>query len=473
MAGKNGKKSKKTGRRKRKKNIYRTIRIATIAITAVLVVIILAVVLPKQTSEASKTDQIRIFIDGENCSNVTEAQAQQLLLNKYKWDMSVAYGDEVMEIPNPFEDTIRRVVESAFSEARWEQERLDSRSFWTKLFGGNKESVLVERSLDFPGLEEIAANTAYEVASRWSVPARDCHITGYDAESDAFLFSDAAFGEEIDIEKLETAILEAYQNKEYAAVLTAEGKRVAPKITKDAYCVIGSYTTTTTANQDRNTNVRLAAEAVNGQLVAAGGQFSFNTVVGERTEAKGYRPAPAYANGETVQEYGGGVCQVSSTLYNAVIAAGLKTDERTGHSYEPTYVTPGQDATVSYMKPDFLFTNTGEVTIGIRSVYQNRTMYVEIVGIPILEEGVKRYLDSVQVTVLDPPEPSYSEDPTLAYGEEVVDKNPTNGSIWTTDIVLEKDGEILERTYLHQTRYKGHAAVIRRNTQTPVVQETE
>ena len=148
-----------------------------------------------------------------------------------------------------------------------------------------------------------------------------------------------------------------------------------------------------------------------------------------------------------------------------MIAAGLRTDERTGHSYEPTYVTPGQDATVSYKKPDFVFTNTSSETVGIRTHFQNRTMYVEIFGIPVLEEGVKRYMESKQVSVLDPPEPSYVDDPELAPGEEVVAKNPTNGSVWTTDIVEEKNGEIISREYLHQTRYKGHAAVIHRNPQ--------
>ncbi len=158
---------------------------------------------------------------------------------------------------------------------------------------------------------------------------------------------------------------------------------------------------------------------------------------------------------------------VSSILYNAVIAAGLQTTERTGHSYEPTYVTPGQDATVSYMKPDFVFTNTSEVPVGIRTSFQNRTMYVEIFGVPVLETGTKRYMESRKVSDVEPPAPTYIEDPAVPYGEEVIAKNSTNGSVWTTDIVLEKDGEVVERTYLHRTSYKGHAAVIHRNTQTP------
>lgn len=98
--------------------------------------------------------------------------------------------------------------------------------------------------------------------------------------------------------------------------------------------MIGTYSTTTTANKDRNKNIELAAEALNGLILQPGEEFSFNKATGERSEAKGYRPAGAYVNGELVEEPGGGVCQVSSTLYNAVIFSGLTTTERHAHSYE-------------------------------------------------------------------------------------------------------------------------------------------
>ncbi len=454
--------------RKRKKLLYRRIRIGVIALVAVAVVAFLVVQIPGRVREASKTDNILIYVDGENFTNMTQKQAQEYLESKYAWNMSVVYGEQSMPIENPFTEAIEKVVARAYKEAEWEQMRLDSRSFWDKLFPkAEDEQILIQHDLGLPDLSEIAANLAAEVARQWSVPAKDSVITGYDAASGMFVFSPATDGMVINEEKLKEDILRAYENKDYQAVLTAEASSMAPQITKENYRVIGSYTTTTTNNKDRNTNVQLAAEAVNGQIVQPGEKFSYNTVVGERTEAKGYKPAAAYANGETVQEYGGGVCQVSSTLYNAVIAAGLQTTERTGHSYEPTYVTPGQDATVSYMKPDFVFTNTSEVPVGIRTSFQNRTMYVEIFGVPVLETGTKRYMESRKVSDVEPPAPTYIEDPAVPYGEEVIAKNSTNGSVWTTDIVLEKDGEVVERTYLHRTSYKGHAAVIHRNTQTP------
>ena len=168
--------------------------------------------------------------------------------------------------------------------------------------------------------------------------------------------------------------------------------------------------TKTTANSKRNTNVRLACEALNGTIVQPGQELSFNDTVGERTEAKGYQGAAAYNNGEVVQEIGGGVCQVSTTLYNAVLKAGLKISVRRSHTFEPSYVTPGQDATVSWGGPDFKFINNSNTAIGIRARYADQTCTVSVYGIPILEEGVTYSLDAKKIADLDPPAPIYEED---------------------------------------------------------------
>lgn len=119
-------------------------------------------------------------------------------------------------------------------------------------------------------------------------------------------------------------------------------------------------------------NVRLAAAALNGKIIQPGEEFSFNLTTGNRTTDKGYRPAGAYVNGVLVEEPGGGVCQVSSTLYNAVVFSGLKTTERHAHSYEPSYVTPGEDAMVSYdghSGPDMKFVNNSKTAVGIKTSF--------------------------------------------------------------------------------------------------------
>ncbi|RID88360.1 hypothetical protein D1970_02005 [Mesobacillus zeae] len=121
---------------------------------------------------------------------------------------------------------------------------------------------------------------------------------------------------------------------------------------------IGHYVTTyNNHNWERSHNISLAAKAIDNKVVFPGETFSFNSIVGQRTEARGYKPAPVIVKGELSEGVGGGICQVSSTLYNAVDFSGLKVLRRYKHSKEVPYVPPGRDAAVSWAGPDFIFKN--------------------------------------------------------------------------------------------------------------------
>ncbi|MFD1067415.1 VanW family protein [Oceanobacillus locisalsi] len=112
-----------------------------------------------------------------------------------------------------------------------------------------------------------------------------------------------------------------------------------------------------TSNAERTRNIELSAEAVNNTVIFPGEYFSFNEVVGERTRERGYLPAPVIVKGEFSEDIGGGICQVSSTLFNAVDLQGIEVTERYAHSREVPYVPKGRDATVSWWGPDFAFRN--------------------------------------------------------------------------------------------------------------------
>ena len=218
---------------------------------------------------------------------------------------------------------------------------------------------------------------------------------------------------------------------------------------KDKYKIIASVTTKTTSNELRNTNVKLAAAAVNGTVLQPGEEFSFNTVVGQRTAEKGYKPAAAYNQGEVVEEVGGGVCQISSTLYNAVFRAGLTTTYRRAHTFAPTYVTPGTDATVSWPGPDYKFVNNSKHAIGILSWYSNQTATVQIYGLPVLPDGVKWELVSEKVKDLPVPAPQ------IITPEQGKESNGSAGSEWQAYKVITKDGKT-EKVKDHYASYKGH-----------------
>lgn len=125
------------------------------------------------------------------------------------------------------------------------------------------------------------------------------------------------------------------------------------------------------SNKDRSTNLELAASKINGTILAPGEEFSYNTTVGARTIASGYKEAKIYSNGKVVDGLGGGICQISSTLYNAVILANLEVTERYNHQFLTSYVPAGRDATVVYGVKDLKFKNNRSYPIKIELKVSN------------------------------------------------------------------------------------------------------
>lgn len=126
------------------------------------------------------------------------------------------------------------------------------------------------------------------------------------------------------------------------------------------------------SNKNRTTNLILAANKINGTVLMPGETFSYNKVVGARTIAAGYREAPIYVSGEVVDGLGGGICQITSTLYNAVVFANLDITQRSNHQFIPSYVTASRDATVVYGSIDFQFKNNRNYPIKITCYVSRR-----------------------------------------------------------------------------------------------------
>ena len=455
----------------------RGIFIGTIAAVIVLLLVLGVTAVVRLIGRANATEvtevPVEIIIDGENLSGMESQKAIEKLEAKYPWSMQVTYKDKTFPLENQLVDHFDEIVHQAYSEAETARlEAMQEKSLWEKLFPKDEEEavepIVLKYDVTFPDVSAYAAQVSAQLASEWGSPAQDCALTGYNSETGEFTFSNSESGISIDTDKLTQDIVSAANAKDFGASIPAAEVTVNSDISPADFKIMATYTTHTTNNANRNVNVRLAAEAINGTILAPGEQFSYNTVVGERTEERGYKKAPAYSDGQVVQEAGGGVCQISSTLYNAVIGAGLRTDERIGHTFEPTYVTPGQDATVSYMEPDFKFTNTSTASVGILARYSDRVATVEIFGIPVLEEGITRHLESEKVSEDEAPTVVYTEDPMVPYGTQVVDSKGTTGSAWKTYIVTEKDGKEIDREYLHQTHYRGHESKIRINTTFPL-----
>ncbi|MBO1512095.1 VanW family protein [Metabacillus bambusae] len=143
--------------------------------------------------------------------------------------------------------------------------------------------------------------------------------------------------------------------------------------------VIGSYKTTFNANVwGRTENIALSANTINQIVLGPGDRFYFNLVVGERTPARGYQKAKEIVNKEFVEGIGGGICQTSSTLYNAVAEAGLEILELHSHSLSVGYVPAGRDATVSWGGPDFKFMNNKDYPVMIKTIVNKSSGSIEV-----------------------------------------------------------------------------------------------
>lgn len=404
---------------------------------------------PAETSQEGSALSMpsgHLTVNGISLDGLTFDQAVDAIIAPYSWSMTAVCEEKTVPVSNLIEIKTRRLLEDACQNTQ----------------GGSY-------TFDFQDMEDVIQEETAALASRLATPPKNSTLDHFDSQTGKFVFTEGSAGLTVDQDQLSQDLRSALKNKQYDAVITAYASEAQPEAdsaVQSKYKTLATFTTTTTNNAKRNTNVKLAADALNGTILQPGEEFSFNAVVGERTAEKGYQAAAAYNSGEVVQELGGGVCQISSTLYRVAFQSGMEITYRRSHTFEPNYVTPGQDATISWELPDFRFVNTSEGAVGIRASYSNQKATVSIYGIPVLEEGITWDLYSEKVKELDPPEPTYIEDPTLDPGTEKLDKAGSQGSTWVTYKIVSKDGVEIERVKDHEKTYLGHAPVIRRNTGT-------
>lgn len=317
---------------------------------------------------------------------------------------------------------------------------------------GTTTSAGSDYALTLPDMSAQISDYMKQLAIVWKMSPKNGDITSYDKESGEFVFGGSVAGYAVNAEATAQKVMASIEQHVYDASIECEGEKISASDSsiKDLYGTIGSFTTKTTSNATRNKNVKLAAAAINGTVLQPGEEFSFNKTVGQRTEAKGYGAAGAYNNGEVVQEIGGGVCQVSSTLYNAVFRSGLTTTYRRSHTFAPTYVTPGADATVSYPGPDYQFINNSDHAIGIRAWYEDQTCNVQIYGVRVLPKGESWEL--VCEKTADLPVPA----PKIITPEEGSESAGSAGSEWQAYKVIHKADGTTEKVKDHTAHYSGH-----------------
>ena len=320
--------------------------------------------------------------------------------------------------------------------------------------------------------------------SGWvSSPARDATVTGFDFNGPSFQYQGEQAGAYLSTDEIYTAITERMDARDYNGRVTLSTHPQQPAVTvsqlQQSFGLIASYSTDTLPDRNRNKNIELACIALNGTVLESGKVLSFNEVTGRRTVDKGYLMAGAIAQGRSYEESGGGVCQVSSTLFNSAVLANLKIVTSSHHAWPSAYVEPGRDATVDWQNfqslaesLDLKIQNTSPYPIYIRA-YVDRTntshvclCTVEIYGVAP-QDGTRIALETEleggePIPSPTPKKPEYApaDDEHPAGTEEVIVKGREGYKYKTYRVYYQDDAEV-GRELIRSSYYKPYAEQIR------------
>lgn len=297
----------------------------------------------------------------------------------------------------------------------------------------------------------------------------DATVTFLPGSAEAFAYTPERTGLTVDEDALYQAVLRAVQGGETEIEVPCSVQE--PVVTEAALRqerqLLGSYTTSFGRSPynvaNRVFNICKAAGAIDGTVLEPGETFDCNAVLGDRNEENGWRMAAGIRSGQYVQEYGGGVCQVSSTLFNAVLEAALTITERHPHSWPMGYVDIGRDATISTGGKNFCFVNSTDAPLTLSAVADEEEMTVtlSLYGVPALPEGQYIVVSSEQTGTLPALPDEVLLDESLPYGTRVVDREGRRGrTARTYQEYYAADGTLLRRELAYEDTYRSIAARI-------------
>ena len=325
--------------------------------------------------------------------------------------------------------------------------------------------VRLETVLTFD--QEQIHDLCKQISAQVEQLAQNAFVSAFDLSTKTFLFGNDISGRHLDADRLYSAVMACLDGGDYYGTVTMQTDSVMADVTKtelmNSFRMISSYSTKTTDNANRNTNIQLSCEAINGVMVPAGEIFSFNQATGERSAAKGYKPATAISGGQNIEEIGGGVCQTSSTLFNAAARADLEIVARSPHAWPSNYIDKGLDATVNWPGLDFKFKNTSEWPIYIVASYANRKVSIEIYGMSI-GDGTTIELESKVIRTIEAPSGvNEVRNESLKPGTRKTTVNARKGYEVETYKVWYQNGHETRRELLCKSHYKAYQETVEYN----------
>lgn len=305
-----------------------------------------------------------VYQDSENLDTILDGVEQALGRDPVEPTWETNDTHLILTKGQPGNQVDRKAIQEAIFQALGKNEMVELK--------GAKPQFTIDLTQTLPGeldLTEVLGKVERKVQNaRFDKAKKEFQVdqpgVSFDAAQAQTVFDGLDWGQSQEIP------LEITQPETTVANLT-------PQLYQD---VLGSCTTNISGSANRVRNIQLAAQYFSGTVLMPGEEFSYNGVVGRRTAARGFLPAPAYVGGETVQETGGGVCQGSSTVYLAALRSNLEIVERYPHGYITRYVPDGMDATVYYGAKDFRFRNNTPFPIQVVGSVSGRSLTVSILG---------------------------------------------------------------------------------------------
>ncbi|MBL8088173.1 MAG: VanW family protein [Chthonomonas sp.] len=268
---------------------------------------------------------------------------------------------------------------------------------------------------------------------------------------------------ELDRDALLENLVKATMTGEESTLPVKEAPKTIPDDElKKIQHVMASFTTKFSAsNRPRSSNIRLASSKIDGTIIMPGESFSYNETVGQRTIKNGFQEAGVFVNGRHDTGVGGGICQVSTTLYNASLLANMPILQRRSHSLPVPYVPVGRDATVDWGSADFKFKNDKDFPIAVSTFYKPGELTVRLLGVkdPTLKiefaTGARKYWANGVRQV---------RDASLPLGKTVIEEKGSGGQSVTVYRLVYQNGKLVKRESLGQSIYGGSPRVIRVGT---------
>ncbi|WP_180270739.1 VanW family protein [Sporanaerobium hydrogeniformans] len=420
-------------------------------------------------TEVSKFDKVfasNIWVEDFSISGLTYEEAQEKLeayCKEQDKGKSLILSKKQVAVDIPFNAlgftyAIKEVLDEAYEIGH--QGNLLERYHYAKMEKPTKHTFELTKTYNKNKLTEIIASKK----EAFYIAPIDATIT---RKNRAFIITSEIPGEELDLPLTVERVAAALENtSEVPIKVEVVTKEVPVQFTKESFNPIQQpiasfYTSYNNADPDRNINLKVAADKINKQLLP-GETFSLAQQLEPINFEAGYRNSKVIVNGKLEQGIGGGVCQIASTLYNALLLTNVDINMRQNHSLPVAYVPLGRDATYASGAIDFQFKNNSNLPLFVESFCENNKVYVNIFASPTLKPENTIKFTSEITEVIPAPQPQRINDPELEEGTEVEEVTALDGKrVKLYRLFYDKNNKLINKEIINSSYYRPRAAVIK------------